>query len=54
VLRNVLGLYLYAVALNGVAKRPGKSAIFDLALDQIILRALLHGFRRQGFVVHAG
>ena len=46
-------LRLHAVALNGVAKGPWKRAIFDLAFDQIVLRAFLHRFGGQLFVVQA-
>ena len=37
-----------------VALGPGERAIFDLALNQIILRTLLHGCGGQRFILHAG
>ena len=43
----------HSVALYGMAKDPGKCAIFDLAFDQIVLSAFFHCFGRKYFVIHA-
>src|ERR1700686_2980187 len=53
VLRDVCGFYFYTMAVDGVPKSPWKRAIFDLSFNQIVLRAFLHSFGRQRFVVQA-
>src|ERR1700722_10208242 len=42
------------MAFDRMAKRPGERAVFDLAFDQIVLRAFLHGFCSHPLVVQAG
>jgi hypothetical protein len=51
---NQIRFGLHPVAFDGMAKGPGKRTIFDLALDQIVLRAFFHGFGGQYLVVQAG
>jgi len=48
-----IGFRLQAVAINGMAKSPGKRTTFDLTFDQVVLCAVGHGFGGQRFVIQA-
>ena len=44
---------LQALAFRGIAQRPQKAALLDLAFDEIVLCALLERLLGHGFIVQA-